>query len=141
MNLQTGATYGVQVILLLNLLPDLSIDAQFDEERIAFRVWLSFFQSVLELRHSPPRGLCLLVYIILEISRQALDLFNLLAQVAPQAGKLNDDFFLYLFSLVAFRNGFLVVIAENRDGLADSLMSHEPWGCGNVAHDVGQRIQ
>jgi hypothetical protein len=98
-------THPVEVVLLINLLLDCTVDAKPDDVWVVLAscatiLVIGVLQSFLELLNFPPCSLLFLINGVLEVAAQALDLLDLLAKIAAQSTETADDVVLDLARFV-----------------------------------------
>lgn len=127
----------MQIVLLLDLPCDLPVNPEFDNEWITFarrsmRVSFSDAQRFLQVPHSSSRAFRFSIYVVFEVARQALDLLDLLRQVAPQSCKLYYNIFFQHFRLVTLMDRLLVIVAENVGCIANATFTKEPGWSADI---------
>ena len=134
----------MQVVLFLDLPCDLPVNPEFNDEWITFArrsmgVGFSDAQRLLQITHSSSRAFRLFIYVILEVARQALDLFDLLRQVAPQSCKLYNNIFFQRFRLVTLVDRLLMIVAENVCGIANATFTKKPGWNADIVDRIRER--
>ena len=120
-----NSTYLMEVVLLVELALNLSINGHAHQERILLAnsariVCLILPKHVLKGANRLSRVLHLLLDRVLEVSRKVLDLLDLLLKITAQPGQGQDDVFLNLLGLVRLDNSILVVGAKELESVVDA---------------------
>jgi hypothetical protein len=121
-------TYAVQVVLLVDLLLDSSVDSESDDVGITLAAGIrnaGIFQCILQLLHLLSRDVLLFLHRVLEVTAQTLNLLDLLAEITAQAGQCADDVILNVPRFVGLGDGALVVVFEDTRRLAETVPVHE----------------
>ncbi len=112
-NEETGL---MQIVLLINLLLNLTVRSEFQQVRIFLpshlrRVNVRLPQTILQFVHGSARILHLFIYGVLEIAREIFNLLYLLVQITSQPHKSQNDIILDFFRLVGLCDARLVIRA------------------------------
>jgi hypothetical protein len=92
----------VQIVFLVNLLLNLTIRSKLQQIRVFLPshlggVNIGLSQTILQLVHGSARIFHLLVYGVLEITREIFDLLDFLIQITSQSYKSQNDIILNFF--------------------------------------------
>jgi hypothetical protein len=132
----------MKIVLLINLPLDLTLDTQTNYVRISLacdsiRVRVYQSQRFLERCHALPRGLLLLLDVVLEVARERLDLLDLLRKICAQAAQLVDHIRLDIAGFVRFHHGLFVEIAQYAIGVVEASFDKECSRRIGVVDDIG----
>ena len=124
----------------------MSIDGKPEDKRVVLPCgsrWVAVrdIESVLISGHVAPRDLLLLVDRVLEISRERLDLFDLLAQICSKPRQLVDHLILNVPGLVRLSQRLLMIVAQYSVGVVEAAFGKEQRRCIDVVDDVGDLEQ
>lgn len=118
-------TYLVEIVLLINLALNLTVDSQSQEERILLAsggslIDFALVENISESGDGLAGVVHLLVYRVLEVTGEVLDLLDLLLQITAQTGEGEDDVLLNLTSLVRLLHSLFVIVTEQLESVIDS---------------------
>lgn len=134
----------MQVVLLFDLLLNLSLHIQAHDERITLArcrggVSINKPKSLVQVPHRFARAIDFLFDGVLEITRETLDLLSLLLEITPETRQLTDHLHLHLNGLIGFRITLSVEVSEDIRRIGQTTRLKEPRWEGLVVDDIGSR--
>lgn len=117
----------MQIVLLVDLLLHSTVNTQSNDVRIVLAcgaaiLVVGVLKSLLKLLNFPSCGLLFLIDGVFEVAAQALDLLDLLAQVAAQASQSTDNVILDLARLVSLGERVSVEIFEDASSIGETIV-------------------
>lgn len=136
-------TYSVEVVLLVNLPLNGTVNTKLNQEGVAFGcvVVVGVVQGISKSNDSLACALLLLIHCILEVTIQALNLFDLLGQITAQSTERADHVSLNILGLVGLGQRVLVVVGENATCVCQATVGDEDAGVLHVLDDIGDLYQ
>ena len=136
----------MEIVLLINLALNLTVDSQSQEERILLAsggslVDFAFVENIGESGDGLAGVVHLLVYRVLEVAGEVLDLLDLLLQITAQTSESEDDILLNLTGLVRLLHSLFVIVTEQLESVIDSGRLEEAGGGGDIVGGVAELDQ